>query len=308
MSADAQKTAMDPATRGFLLALASYVVWGFLPLYLKLVGHIPVVEFVAHRAIWSLAVAAAVIVWLGRAGEIGKVLRTPRMLAMGLVTSAIISLNWGTYVWAITAGRTLEAALGYYINPLCSVFLGALLLGEKLERMQWVAIALAVAGVAVLAVESGGLPWLSIALAVSWAFYALFKKTLPIGSVEGFLLEVLILSMPALCYVVWAESSGVGHFGGTGWRDVALLMGGGIATSVPLILYASGAKLMRLSTIGIMQYIAPTIIFLIAVFVFDEPFGQSRLIAFLFIWLSLVLYTWSVWRRRRHAVPAQQPG
>ncbi|MER2533661.1 MAG: EamA family transporter RarD [Rhizobiaceae bacterium] len=299
---------MDPATRGFLFALASYLLWGFLPLYLKLMGHIPIGEFIAHRAIWSLAIATMVVLWLGRAGEIGRVLSTPRMLAMGFVTSAIISVNWLTYVWAIGEGRALEAALGYYINPLCSVFLAALLLGERLERIQWVAIALAVVGVAILAVESGGLPWPSIVLAVSWAFYALFKKTLPIGSVEGFLLEVLILSGPALAYIVWMESSGTGHFGHTGWGDVALLMSAGLATSVPLILYASGAKLMRLSTIGIMQYIAPTIIFLIAVFVFGEPFGRSRLIAFLFIWGSLAIYTWSMLRKRGPGVPVQEPG
>lgn len=282
------------AQRGFLFALSAYLLWGVLPFYMKAVAHIPAIEVVAHRVVWSVPVAGALLVWLGRTGDIGRALRTPRTLLMGMLTAALITINWCIYVWAIAAGRTLETALGYYINPLFSVFLGAVLLGERLSRAQKLAIALTVVAVAIMTWETGGLPWVSIALAVSWAFYALFKKTLPIGPAQGFFLEVLLLAVPALGYIVWVEATGSGHFGDYGMADVWLLAAAGLATAVPLILYANGAKLLRLSTIGIMQYIAPTIIFFIAVLAFHEPFSSERAVAFALIWVALAIYSWSM--------------
>ena len=286
----------NPATRGFLFALSAYLLWGFLPFYMKAVAHIPSAEVVAHRIVWSVPLAGLLLVWLGRTADIGAALRSPRTLAMGALTAALITVNWGIYVWAIAVDRALETALGYYINPLFSIFLGAVLLGERLDRVQMAAIALAVLAVGILTWESGGLPWVSIALALSWGFYALFKKTLPIGPAQGFFLEVLILSIPALGYILWLEGSGVGHFGDTGMTDVWLLLGCGVVTAVPLILYANGAKLLRLSTIGIMQYIAPTMIFIIAVFFFREPFSGEKFIVFALIWTALALYSWSMLR------------
>jgi chloramphenicol-sensitive protein RarD len=281
----------DPAFQGFLYALSAYLFWGLQPFYMKAVGHIPAAEVVAHRILWSLPIAGALLIWLGRTADIRTALRSPRMLAMGLVTAALITVNWGIYVWAIAADRALETALGYYINPLFSVFLAAVVLREKLTRAQIVAIVLAAAAVAILTWETGGLPWVSIALAVTWAFYALFKKTLPIGPAQGFFLEVLLLTIPALGYVIWLQVNGAGHFVGTGSENTWLLVGCGFITATPLILYANGAKLLRLSTIGIMQYIAPTIVFFIAVFVFQEPFGYERAVAFGLIWLALLIYT-----------------
>jgi chloramphenicol-sensitive protein RarD len=291
-------TARDSATRGFLFALSAYLLWGFLPLYMKDVAHIPAAEVVAHRIIWSVPIAGALLIWLGRTADIKAALRSPRTLAMGGLTAALITVNWGVYVWAIAADRALETALGYYINPLFSVFLGAVLLGEKLSRAQIAAIALAVAAVALLTWEAGGLPWVSIALALSWGFYAFFKKTLPIGPAQGFFLEILVLSIPAIGYIGWLGASGAGHFGRTGAVDIWLLLGCGLITAVPLILYANGAKLLRLSTIGIMQYIAPTMIFVIAIFIFHEPFSSTRAIAFAMIWAALALYSWSMFFRR----------
>jgi chloramphenicol-sensitive protein RarD len=288
----------NSAARGFQFALAAYLLWGFLPFYMKAVAHIPSAEVVAHRIVWSVPVAAALLVWLGRTADVRVALRTPRTLAMGTLTAALITANWGTYVWAIGAGRALETALGYYINPLFSVFLGAVILGEKLTKAQLVAIGLAVLAVGILTWETGGIPWVSIALALSWGFYALFKKTLPIGPAQGFLLELLILSIPALGYIFWLQSTGVGHFGLTGATDVRLLLGSGLVTAVPLILFANGAKLLRLSTIGIMQYIAPTMIFVIAVFIFREPFSSERAIAFGLIWTALAIYSWSMFSSR----------
>mgnify|MGYP001407117533 FL=1 len=282
------------AQRGFLFALSAYLLWGVLPFYMKAVAHIPAIEVVAHRVVWSVPVAGALLVWLGRTGDIGRALRTPRTLLMGMLTAALITINWCIYVWAIAAGRTLETALGYYINPLFSVFLGAVLLGERLSRAQKLAIALTVVAVAIMTWETGGLPWVSIALAVSWAFYALFKKTLPIGPAQGFFLEVLLLAVPALGYIIWVEATGSGHFGDYGMADVWLLAAAGLATAVPLILYANGAKLLRLSTIGIMQYIAPTIIFFVAGLSFHEPFSSERAVAFALIWAALAIYSWSM--------------
>jgi chloramphenicol-sensitive protein RarD len=282
----------DPAFHGFLYALSAYLIWGLQPFYMKAVGHIPATEIVAHRIIWSLPIAGALLVWLGRTADIRTALRSPRMLAMGAVTAALITANWGIYVWAIVNDRALETALGYYINPLFSIFLAAVVLREKLMRAQIVAIALAVAAVAILTWETGGVPWVSLALAVTWGFYALFKRTLPIGPAQGFFLEILLLALPALGYAIWVQVNGAGHFIGAGAENTWLLLGCGVVTATPLILYANGAKLLRLSTIGIMQYIAPTIVFFIAVFAFKEPFGYERAVAFGLIWLALLIYTW----------------
>jgi len=218
---------------------------------------------------------------------------------MAAVTATVVSVNWGIYVWAIGAGHTLDAALGYYINPLFSIFLGAVLLGERLDRLQQLAIALAALAVVALTVESGRLPMTSLALTVTWGIYAYLKKSLPIGPNQGFTLEVLLLLPFALGYVLWMGAQGNGHFLTGSAADTALLIGCGLVTAGPLMIYANGAKLLRLSTIGIMQYIAPTMIFLTAVFVFDEPFGRARMIAFPMIWAALALYAFALIRKSR---------
>ena len=289
----------EDSLRGFGFALTAYILWGFLPLYLKMVSHISPAEVIAHRIIWSLPIAGGVLLILRRVSDLKVALHTPRILLMAALTAALISFNWGIYVWAIINGRALDAALGYYINPLFSVFLGAIFLKERLSLVQKLAIALATLAVAVLTYEAGRLPWLSLGLTVSWGFYAYFRKTLPVGPNQGFFLEVLILCPPALAYVIYLQSTGQGHFGTTGWRDTALLLGCGLVTAGPLMIYANGAKLLKLSTIGIMQYIAPSMIFALAVFWFGEPFGGARMIAFPLIWLALVIYTTSMFRQAR---------
>lgn len=285
--------------RGFAFALTAYVLWGFLPFFMKAVAHIPASEVVAHRIVWSVPLAGLVLIWLGRTADIKAALRSPRMLAMATLTAVLITINWGIYVWAIGAGRAIETALGYYINPLFSIFLGAVLLKEKPDPAQMVAIGLAACAVAILAFDAGGLPWVSLGLCFSWGFYAFFRKTLPVGPNQGFFLEVLLLSVPALGYSIWLESMGQGHFGDTGMTDVLWLLACGVVTAIPLMIYANGAKLLRLSTIGIMQYIAPTMIFIIAVFVFGEPFGTTKLIAFVLIWAALIIYSGSMLRSAR---------
>lgn len=291
-------TASDDATRGFAYAFAAYLLWGFLPLYMKAVSHIPPLEIVAHRILWSVPVAGVVLLVLGRTGDIRAAFRHPRTLLMAAVTAAIISVNWAVYVWAISADRTVETALGYYINPLVSMLLGAMLLGERFNRTQLVALGLATLAVVILTVEAGGLPWVSLALAFSFAAYGYLRKTLPVGPSQGFFLEVLLLSVPCLAYLGWLHAAGEGHFLDSSFNFWMLLASGPV-TAIPLILFAFGAKLLRISTIGIMQYIAPTMIAIIGVFVFGEPFGPYRLLAFALIWCALALYTWSMFATAR---------
>lgn len=276
--------------KGLALAVTAYVLWGFLPLYMKAVSHIGPVEIVSHRVIWSVPVAGLLLVALGRTRDIRAALGNPKMLAMAALTAALISVNWAIYVWAISTGHALDAALGYYINPLFSIALGAILLREPLTRTQLAAVGLATLGVLVLVLEAGRLPWAALGLMITWGFYAFFKRSLPIGPNQGFLLEVLILLIPALAYVTWLGTKGAGHFG-LATTDTVLLAGAGIVTAVPLLVYANGAKLVRLSTMGILQYIAPTMIFITAVTVFGEQIDRGRMIAFPLIWAALVVYT-----------------
>ncbi len=288
----------DDTPQGLAFAITAYVMWGFLPFYMKAVAHLPVAEIVAHRVIWSVPIAGLVLILSRRTRDLRAALANPRMLAQACLTAALVSVNWGTYIWAIVTDNALEAALGYYINPLFSIFLGAVLLGERLSRAQLVAIALAFMAVVILTVDTGKLPVAALTLTVSWGFYAFFKKSLPVGPNQGFLLEVLILLIPALTYVGWLFVRGQSHFLDSG-TNTMLFLGCGVITAVPLMIYANGAKLLRLSTIGILQYIAPTMIFLIAVFVFDEPFGRAQMVAFPLIWLALVIYTTSMLRGMR---------
>ncbi|MEX0408372.1 EamA family transporter RarD [Aquibium sp. LZ166] len=302
----AQTASSEGAARGFVYALLAYGFWGTLPLFMKLLAHIPAVEVVAHRIVWSVPIAGAVILALGRTADLKRALRSPRTIALAALTAGLITVNWGLYVWAIAVDRAVETSLGYYINPLVSVVLGAVLLKERLSRAQIAAVALAAVAVVILTLEAGGLPWVSLALAFSFAAYGFLRKTLPIGPSQGFFLEVLILALPALAYVLWLGATGQGHFVWSNPNDVVLLLLCGPTTAVPLLFYAFGAKLLRLSTLGIMQYVAPTGIFLIAVFVFGEPFGQARAMAFGLIWIALAIYTWSMVSQARSSRDAAQ--
>ena len=210
---------------------------------------------------------------------------------MGAATAALISVNWGIYVWAIGAGHALDAALGYYINPLFSVFLGAVLLKEKLSPRQMTAISLAAIAVALLTWEAGKLPLVALGLTVTWGFYAYLKRSLPLAANQGFMLEILIMTPFALAYMVWNGMDGTGHFAAGSTPDTVLLLACGLVTAVPLMLYANGAKGLRLSTIGILQYISPTMILIIAILAFKEPFGTAQMLAFPMIWAALALYT-----------------
>jgi chloramphenicol-sensitive protein RarD len=291
----------EDTASGLAFALTAYGLWGFLPLYMKMLSHISPAEVVVHRVLWSLPIAVVVLVVLRRTANLHEALRSPRTLAMGCVTATLISVNWGIYVWAIASGKALDAALGYYINPLFSVLLAAVLLGERLTRAQVVALGLAALAVLILTLDAGRIPWAALGLTLTWGFYALAKKSLPIGPNQGFLLEVLILLIPAVGYFSYLTTTGQSHFSMSLTRDTWLLIGCGLVTAVPLMIYANAAKRLRLSTIGVLQYLAPTMIFLVAVFVFDEPFDRARMIAFPLIWLALVIYSTSMLRQMRKA-------
>lgn len=299
MSAPQPATPSGDSPKGFAYALAAYVIWGILPFFFRELSHLPTLEVLAHRMIWAVPFALIVLVWMGRTQDLKAALVSPRMLTMGALTAALVSINWGVYVYAIQSGQALDAALGYYINPLLSVFLGWMFLGEKLDRLQWLAVAFAVAAVGVMTYEAGRIPVIAVVLPLSWGFYAYFKKSLPIGPNQGFALEVLILLPFATAFVVWMELQGKATFGHTGWRDVLWYLACGFITAVPLMIYANGAKLLRLTTIGIMQYVTPTMIFLSAVFWFGEDFGGARAIAFPMIWIALALYSFAMIRNAR---------
>lgn len=279
--------------KGLLCAVFAYLLWGILPLFLKLIAHVPMVEILAHRILWSLPFAGLLLLTTDRSGAMSAALRNPRVLLMACLTSILICLNWGIYVWAIANDRTLDAALGYYINPLVSVLLGVILLRERLTGAQIVAIALAAIAVGLLSFKSGGVPWISLALAVSFAFYSYFRKTVHVGALQGFTLEVMLLSVPAIAYITWLFLAEQNHFGVAQPLDTLWLILAGPVTAGPLILFTIGARRLRLSTIGLLQYIAPTMVFLTAVFIFNEPFTTFQAAAFGLIWTALLIFTWS---------------
>ncbi|MEH6719035.1 MAG: EamA family transporter RarD [Aurantimonas endophytica] len=291
--------------QGFTYALGAFAIWGLiLPIYMKLLADVSPLEIVGHRIIWAIPFALLILWWQGLLGGVWRHFTDLRTVALATMTAMLISVNWGTYVYAIVAGHAVEAALGYYINPLVNVVLGALVLGERPNRIQSMAIGLAAIGVAILTVKAGGLPWISLILAVTFGTYGLLRKMVPVGASEGFFLEVAILALPSVLVIAFFLP-GEGHFLRNGW-ETAMLIGAGPLTAIPLILYAAGARLLHYSTIGILQYAVPTLIFLTAVFVFGEPFSVWQLVAFAFIWAALILYTVALFRSTRAERRARQ--
>lgn len=291
----------EDTPRGFAFAIAAFAIWGMLPFYFRALEHVPTPEVVAHRVIWALPVALGWLFWLGRTADLRLAIRTPRMLGMAVVTATLISINWGSYVWLIQSGQAMQAALGYYINPIFSIFLGATFLGERLSARQWGAVGLAFAAVVVLTIEAGSLPIGALMIVFSWGGYAYFKRALPIGPNQGFALEAMILLPIALAFMGWQASQGTLFAAQANAVDWLLLLGCGFITAVPLILYANAAKGLRLSTIAISGYAIPTMIFLISTLAFREPFDGARLIAFPMIWGAMALYISEVLRKRRAA-------
>ena len=281
------------ARAGFFYALSAYLLWGMLPFYFKAVDHIPPMEVVAHRVIWSVPCALVVIAFQHRLNELKSLFLNGRVVFMMAVTALLISINWGIYVWAIAVNITSETALGYYINPLITVMLGYLLLGERLTKLQALAVFIAIVAVLLRTVAGGVFPWISLSLAFSFAIYGYLRKTVAVGPTQGFLMEVILLLPLGLGYLAWLSFQGNNNFSFASTNGWWLMLAGPV-TAAPLILYAFGAKLLRLTTIGLMQYVAPSLIFLIAFFIFGEEMDFWQGITFVMIWSALALYSWSL--------------
>lgn len=284
---------------GIMLGIAATCIWGMFPLVFKLVAHIPSLEVLAHRSVWSLAFVTLLMVIVGRGGEIF----TKSFYAFGTImvmamSAVAVAVNWGVFIWAVANDFVLQSSLGYYISPLMSVVLGVIFLGERMPALSWIAIGLATMGVGVQVVSLGVVPWVSIGLAVSWAIYGLVRKTAPVGSLPGLYLETLLLLPLALAYLLFLETQGGSGVFASDLYDSALLAGTGLVTALPLLLFARAARILRLSTIGLLMYIVPTGQFVLAVFVFQEPFTPLHLLSFALIWMGLALYGWRSSRMR----------
>ncbi len=283
--------------QGILAAALSYVIWGVVVVYWKLLDGVSPWEILGHRVLWSVIVLAPIILALGRLKPVLSVFATPKRAAALVASSLLIAANWGIFIWAVTQGRIVETSLGYYINPLLAILLGVVLLGEHLSRLRIAAFALAAAGVAVQAIALGGLPWISLVLAGSFAIYGYVRKVVQVEALDGLFIETLVAAPFALLGMWLLMQQGDLAFAhGSALQD-ALLMGSGVVTALPLWLFAYGARRVRLSTMGFLQYIAPTISLVIAVAVYHEPFGTERLVSFGLIWAALALVSLEMFRR-----------
>lgn len=280
-------------------AVGAYFIWGFLPVYFNLLKSIPPLEVVAHRIIWSTLLLLAMLYFRKRLPALWEALTTRAMLVPMIATALLIGANWLIYIWAVTNGYIAAASLGYFLNPLLNVLLGFLFLKERLTRWQWVAVALAGAGVAIMATGAIDALAISLSLALTFAFYGLIRKVAPVGPMVGLASETLILLPAALLLFGWWAWYGGGHFSAAGAQTDALLIASGVVTAVPLLLFASAARRMKYATIGLIQYIGPTIQFLLAIFLYREPLTATHLVTFPLIWAGLMLYSWDAWRQSR---------
>lgn len=284
--------------QGIAGTLIAFTIWGLAPLYFKAVGSVPPTEIVAHRILWSLLLLAGLLAfWRGLDG-LRRLRETPRLLGLLTLTACLTGSNWLVFVWAISADRLVEASLGYFINPLVSILLGRVFLGERLRPLQKAAVALACAGVLWRIGQVGSLPWIALFLALTFGFYGLLRKRAPVDAINGLFVETLVTAPFALGWLAWLGAHGRLHFG-TGALTDFLLPLAGVLTAVPLMLFAVGTKRLPLSTVGFLQYLAPTLNFLLAVFVFHEPFDVGQLLGFALIWGGLALYSADMLRATR---------
>ncbi|MCA2000484.1 MAG: EamA family transporter RarD [Chloroflexi bacterium] len=275
--------------KGVLYGIGAYAIWGFFPIYWKLLHDVPALQLIGHRIIWSFLLLAITLSltrqWAGlRASSNSKT------MWVYLIAALLIGFNWTMYVWAVNAGYIVETSLGYFINPLISVLLGVLFLRERLRLGQWIPVILAALGVTYLTLVYGRLPYIALSLALSFGLYGLVKKLSPLGSLYGLTVETGVLFLPAMAYLIFCDLNGNGAFLRSGLVSSLLMMGAGLVTTVPLLMFASAARSVPLWTVGLLQYIAPTLQFLIGVFVYREPFSRSQLIGFSVVWLALVIF------------------
>ncbi|MFG3661296.1 EamA family transporter RarD [Streptomyces sp. NPDC047706] len=289
---------------GLLNGFAAYGMWGLVPLFWPLLKPAGSVEILAHRMVWSLAVVAVALFFVRRWGWAGELLRQPRRLGLITVAAAVITVNWGVYIWAVNNGQVVEASLGYFINPLVTIAMGVLLLKERLRPVQWAAVGVGFAAVLVLAVGHGGPPWVSLVLALSFATYGLVKKKVNLSGLESLTAETAVQFLPALGYLVWLNAHGESTFHTEGAGHAALLAATGLVTALPLVCFGAAAIRVPLSTLGLLQYLAPVFQFALGVLYFREAMPPERWAGFALVWLALTLLTWDALRAARRAARA----
>ncbi|MEM1195201.1 MAG: EamA family transporter RarD [Pseudomonadota bacterium] len=282
-------------------ALAAYLIWGFLPLYLLLVTSVPPIEFVGWRIIWTLPLCFVIIGFRGQFPDIRKAIMSPRVLLMLLASSVLIAINWFVYIWAIMEGNVYAASLGYYLNPLINVLLGTAILGERLSKWQWLAVGVAACAVALLIAGALTTLWISLSLGFSFGLYGMVRKQVDVGALPGLTIESAILLLPASAIVWFYAVSDAGPSFGTDITMSALIMFSGVVTAVPLLLFAIAARRMEYSTLGFIQYLAPTIVFFLGLFVFGEELKRVQLMSFMLIWTAVAIFATDLWLRSRRS-------
>ncbi|MEU1230039.1 EamA family transporter RarD [Streptomyces sp. NPDC005828] len=293
------KTEKNEARAGLLYGIGAYGMWGLVPLFWPLLKPAGAIEILAHRMVWSLVFVGVALLALRRWSWIPELLRSPRKLGMITLAAAVITVNWGLYIWSVNTGHVVEASLGYFINPLVTIALGVLVLKERLRPAQWAAVGVGLSAVLVLAVGAGRPPWISLTLAFSFAVYGLVKKKVNIGGLESLAAETAVQFLPALAYLVWLGTQGTLAFGSHGAGHTALLAATGIVTAVPLVCFGAAAIRVPLSTLGLLQYLAPTFQFLLGVVYFHEAMPAERWAGFSLVWLALTILTWDALRTAR---------
>ena len=280
------------------MGLGAYVSWGLLPIYWKLLGNVPTSQLLSHRIVWSFVTLAVFLALTRRLGSLRRRMNA-QIWRSYVPAGLLIGVNWFIYVWSVNAGYIVEASLGYFITPLLSVLLGVFIMKEKLRAVQWAPLGLAAAGVVYLTFDYGRLPWIALALASTFSLYGLVKKKAPLGAFEGLTLETALLLPPALGWLLWSQAQGDGAFLHAGPATDLLLVGAGAATTAPLAMFAGAARRIPLSMIGILQYIAPTIQFLLGVFMYHEPFSRTQFTGFALVWTAVAIFLLERWRFSR---------
>ncbi|MGB1236876.1 MAG: EamA family transporter RarD [Pseudomonadales bacterium] len=294
-------------SQGVFYALAAYILWGIAPLYFKAVDYVPADEILLHRIVWSCALLLVLVLLTGQVSAVKALLKQPRQVITLTFTAVLVAANWLLFIWAVNNDRLLEASLGYYINPLLNVALGMIFLGERLPKMQLVAVFIACFGVLIEVFHYGSVPWVSLLLAVSFGVYGLFKKKVKLQAVTGLFVETAILTPAALLYWYGLDSS-TSSFSANTLNVNMMLIAAGVVTTLPLLAFSAAAVRIPFYMLGLFQYIGPSMMFAMAIFLYNEPLDQAKLTTFVFIWSALLLFTFDMWRQSKKKLAAKSVG
>lgn len=284
---------------GVWKALGAQITWGLFPFYWKQIEFVPALQVMGHRIVWSFLTLFAITVWMGQGSRFRQSLRAGRGLLIYALAAVLISLNWFTYIWAVNHNYIVQTSLGYFINPLVTVLIGVVLFGERLRRMQWLAVGCAAAGVLYLAITVGEIPWIALALTATFASYSTLKKIAPLGALEGLTLETACVTLPALLYLIYADRTGTGAFAHAGLVPTLYMAGAGIATTIPLVLFASAVREIPFTLTGVLLFVSPIMQLLAGVLFYHEPFGRPQMVGFTAVWMGLAIFSVDGWTARR---------